>query len=193
MNRISVWLRATTVTACLAMACGGGTAGGPGPETGGGTSSGGSSGARGSAPDFALDDIDGDEFRLADHIGESVMLLNFWATWCEPCRVEMPHLDRVQQTYRDQGLRVICISMDGPETVARVRPHMGRYNFDVTVLLDEESEVTQLYNPRRAAPFNALIDREGNIVWSHEGYAPGDEQELEAQIRAALGLAEGAE
>jgi peroxiredoxin len=164
------------VTAVLLAACGEGTSGGPGPRA--------PSSLSGTAPDFALDDVNGEEFRLADHFGESVMLLNFWATWCEPCRIEMPHLDRIQAAYRDRGLRILCIAMDGPESVAQVRSHVSRYDFSFTVLLDEESEVTQLYNPRRAAPFNALIDRSGSIVWSHEGYAPGDEVELERQIEA---------
>ena len=166
-------------TLVLTAACGESTSSGPGPRT--------ASGLSGSAPDFALEDVDGEEFRLSDHIGESVILVNFWATWCEPCRIEMPHLDRIQEAYRDQNLIILCIAMDGPESVSRVRSHISRYNFDFTVLLDQESEVTQLYNPRRAAPFNALIDRSGNIVWSHEGYSPGDEEELEEAIREAVG------
>jgi len=158
-----------------------------GGATGGGTTSASQGSSTGGAPDFALDDVNGEEFRLADHLGQKVILVNFWATWCEPCRVEMPHLDRIQQTYNDQGLEVLCISMDGPESVSSVRSHVSRYDYSFTVLLDQESEVTQLYNPRRAAPFNALISRSGDIVWSHEGYSPGDEEELEDQIRQALG------
>ncbi len=168
----------------MGASCGEGTSSGPGPRN--------PSGLSGSAPDFSLEDVDGEEFRLVDHIGESVILVNFWATWCEPCRIEMPHLNRFQQTYGDQGLRILCISMDGPESVSRVRSHVSRYDFEFTVLLDQESEVTQLYNPRRAAPFNALIDRSGNVVWSHEGYSPGDEDELEEQIREALGASDDA-
>ena len=140
----------------------------------------------GSAPDFMLEDLEGDEFHLAEHLGDEVILLNFWATWCEPCRIEMPHLNRLQQELGDQGLRIVAISMDGPESVSRVRGHVNRYDYDLTVLIDRDSEVTQQYNPRRGAPFNVLIDRSGSIVWSHEGYAPGDEEELEAQIREAL-------
>jgi biopolymer transport protein ExbD len=80
--------------------------------------------------------------------------------------------------------------MDGPESVARVRSHVSRYDFSLAVLLDQESTVSQLYNPRRAAPLNVLIDREGDIAWTHEGYNPGDEEELESQIRCALGGAQ---
>ncbi len=148
-------------------------------------------GTRGSVPDFHVGDLEGREFHMAEHVGESVVLLNFWATWCEPCRVEMPHLDRLQQRYGGEGLRVLAVSMDGPDSVAEVRSRISRYSYSFTVLLDQDSEVTRLYNPRRAAPFSVLVDRSGSIVWTHEGYSPGDEVELEAQVRAALGLGEG--
>jgi peroxiredoxin len=143
------------------------------------------------APDFTLDDLDGDEFRLSEHVGEAVMLLYFWASCCEPCRVEMPHLERLQQTYREQGFRVIAISMDPPETRARVRSFVSRDDYSFTVLLDEETAVMQVYNPRRASPFSALVDREGNVVWSREGYSPGDEVMLEELLRGELGLEGG--
>ncbi len=142
----------------------------------------------GTAPDFTLDDINGDELRLHDHLGGSVELLYFWATCCEPCRVEMSHLERLQQTYQARGLRIVVITMDGPETIARVRSYVSRYGFTFTVLLDDETEVMQVYNPRRASPLSVLIDREGAIIWSREGYSPGDQPELEEQVQAAIGL-----
>ena len=186
---------ALSLTAALILVAGCASGGGTGPGASEPAATGGqhheapqsTAGGR-SAPDFTLSDLDGEEFRLSDHIGEAVFLLDFWATWCEPCRIEMPHLNRFQQTYGDQGLQVLAISMDGPESVSRVRSFVSRYNFDFRVLLDQESEATQLYNPRRAAPFTALIGRDGTILWTHEGYSMGDEEELEEQIRAALGV-----
>ena len=173
---------ATPLVAALALSCGGGAATSGGqrsPEPG-------RSGPRTSVPDFTLRDVEGGELRMAELVGRDVVLLNFWATWCEPCRIEMPHLDRIQREHRARGLRVLAISMDGPESVAEVRSRVSRHGYGFTVLLDEESEATRLYNPRRAAPYNVLVDRSGSIVWSHEGYSPGDEVELEEQIRAAL-------
>lgn len=190
---------AVLLSCVLLPCCGASTGSGSGRATaagsGGASDGGGGAGhectdrpaSGGSAPDFTLDDLDGAEVHLADRLGQDVILINFWATWCEPCRIEMPHLDRMQQTYRDRGLRIYAISMDGPESVARVRSHVSRYDFSLTVLLDSESTVSQLYNPRRAAPLNVLIDREGTIAWTREGYNPGDEEELESQIRCALG------
>jgi peroxiredoxin len=93
-------------------------------------------------------------------------------------------------TERRKGFRLVAISMDGPETIARVRSYISRYAFTFTVLLDGETEVMQLYNPRRASPFSVLIGREGAIVWSREGYSPGDETALEELVVEMLGRQE---
>ena len=78
------------------------------------------------AIDFALRDLDGNTVRLSDHIGEKVILVDFWATWCVPCVKELPHFQRFHETYADKGLLILAITVDGPETVAMVRPFMSR-------------------------------------------------------------------
>jgi peroxiredoxin len=150
-----------------------------GPQSGGG-------GGAGRASDFTLTDLDGNTVRLSDHLGEKVVLVNFWATWCAPCRGEIPHLVRLHETYKDQGLVILGISMDGPETIANVAPEARRYGIPYTVLLDEETRVAGVYNPKKAAPFNVLIGRDGAVVKTREGYSAGDEVELEAEIKALL-------
>ena len=138
------------------------------------------------AIDFALRDLDGNTVRLSDHIGEKVILVDFWATWCVPCVKELPHFQRFHETYADKGLLILAITVDGPETVAMVRPFMSRYNYTFPVLLDTESRVIALYNPRVVLPYHILIDRQGNIRHTHTGYSPGDEIVLEQRIRALL-------
>jgi len=140
------------------------------------------------APDFALDDLGGRTVRLSDHAGK-VILLNFWATWCVPCAAEMPHLQKLYEHYADRGLIVLAISMDGPESVADVAPRARQYRLSFPVLLDEETRVVGLYNPKRAAPFTVLIGRDGSVVSTREGYAPGDEAALEREIRSLLVVA----
>lgn len=148
------------------------------PQTGG-------SPASGRASDFALRDTEGRTVRLSDHLGK-VVLLNFWATWCTPCAAELPHLQRLYETYGDQGLMILAISMDGPETVASVIPQARRYGLTFPVLLDEETRVVGMYNPKRAAPFNVLIGRDGVVTETREGYSAGDEIAMEADIQALL-------
>jgi peroxiredoxin len=138
------------------------------------------------APDFTLDGIDGARFRLADHRGKSVVLLDFWATWCDPCKIEMPHLVAMYDKYRARGLVIAAISIDGPETIAQVRGNVVQLGLPFPVLLDQESRVVAQYNPRRSAPYTVLISREGRVVRQHEGYTPGDETTLAAEIEAEL-------
>src|SRR5262245_42619288 len=75
---------------------------------------------RARASDFALRDIDGRTVRLSDYLGQKVILLNFWATWCGPCAGELPHLQEIYEAHKSQGFMALAISMDGPESIAEV-------------------------------------------------------------------------
>ena len=138
------------------------------------------------ATNFTLKDVDGRATSLADNYGKNVVLLDFWATWCVPCEAEMPHLQRMYQRHKDKGFVLLAISMDGPETVASVAPYVRRMGLSFPVLLDEETQVTNIYNPQRTAPLTVLIDREGRVRRVHPGYKPGDEVELEREVVSLL-------
>lgn len=139
------------------------------------------------ASDFSLRDTNGKVVRLSDYLGQRVIVLSFWATWCGPCAVELPQLQRIYAAHAAEGsLTVLAISMDGPDTLAEVAPRARRYGLEFPVLLDEETRVVRTYNPKRAAPYTVLIDRRGVIVKTHEGYATGDELKLEREIEALL-------
>ena len=138
------------------------------------------------APDFTLRDTAGRTVRLSDHRGK-VVLVNFWATWCVPCAAELPHLERMYKQYDDDGFVVLAISMDGPESSANVGPQAQRYGLTFPVLLDEETRVVAVYNPKRTAPFTVLIARDGAVAKTREGYHAGDEVTVEAEVKALLG------
>lgn len=138
------------------------------------------------AGDFSLRDTNGKTVRLSDYLGQRVILLSFWATWCGPCAVELPQLQRIYAAHAAAGLVVLGISMDGPDTAADVAPRARRYGLQFPVLLDEETRVVRQYNPKRAAPYTLLIDRRGVIVKAREGYAAGDDVKLEREIEALL-------
>jgi peroxiredoxin len=139
----------------------------------------------GSAPDFALRDTANQEVRLSDYQGK-VVLVNFWATWCAPCQVEMPHLDAFYKKYGKDGLVVLAISTDDARSASRVKPLVRSKGYTFTVLLDKETEVVAQYNPRKELPYTVIIDRQGNIVFRHSGYTAGDEIKLEAEIMKLL-------
>lgn len=134
------------------------------------------------ATDFAARDIEGKTFKLSDHLGKDVVLLNFWSTFCEPCLHEFPHMRKLQDKYRGKGLVIVAVAMDGPETVAQVEPFARRNQLNFPVLLDEDSHVVSIYNPKKSAPMSIVIDRSGKVVSRREGYNPGDEEFLEADV-----------
>jgi peroxiredoxin len=147
------------------------------------------SSAGGSVSDFTLNDVDGQAHSLSDYLGKNVILISFWATWCEPCKKEMGQLQQLYDAHKDQGLMILSISMDEPETQGDARPFVKQRGFMFPVLLDAESLVTNQLNPRRAAPFSLIIGRDQKIAWDHEGYVPGDEKKIDEAVRKALGLA----
>jgi peroxiredoxin len=138
------------------------------------------------ATDFTLRDVDGKTVRLSDFPGQ-VVLIDFWATWCVPCEAEIPHLEELYGKNKDKGFVVLGVSMDGPETIANVAPFARRYNLSFPVLLDEETKVVGIYNPKRTAPLSVLIDRKGQIARVRQGFNAGDEKLIEADVKSALG------
>ncbi|MGB6866083.1 MAG: TlpA disulfide reductase family protein, partial [Candidatus Aminicenantaceae bacterium] len=134
------------------------------------------------AINFTLKDLNGNETKLSDHIGEKIILINFWATWCLPCIKELPHLQKINAAYQDKEFIMFAISVDGPGTLAQVRSFVNRNNYNFPVLLDTESKVVALYNPRVLLPYTILIDKGGQIYHVQQGYSPGDEAILEEKI-----------
>lgn len=137
--------------------------------------------------DFSLETVDGKTVSLSDYMGKNVIMLDFWATWCEPCLAAMPHLDGIYRKHKDKGFVLLSISMDGPDTVAEVRSYVRRHKLAFPVLLDEESRAVSLYNPKRTAPYSVLIGRDGSVLHKRDGYHAGDESEIESEIVEALG------
>jgi peroxiredoxin len=144
--------------------------------------------ARGTiAPDFTARDVEGKTFRLSDHLAKEVVLLDFWSTFCEPCRAEFPHLRALYDRNKPRGLIVVGVSMDGPETVADVPAFVKRFDIDFPIVLDDDSRIASLYNPKKSMPLSVIIDRAGRIGVVREGYNPGDEGLVAADVATALG------
>lgn len=127
------------------------------------------------ASDFTLRDLDGKQVHLSD-FGGKVVLLDFWATWCAPCAAELPQLEALYERRMNDGFVVLGIAMDGPESVAQVVPFARRYQLTFPTLLDEETRVVNVYNPKRVAPMTVLIDKRGIIARVRNGYNAGDEK-----------------
>jgi thiol-disulfide isomerase/thioredoxin len=115
-----------------------------------------------------------------------VVLLDFWATWCDPCIAEMPHLQRLYEELRERGFVILAISMDGPETVAAVPTFVRQHGLTFPVLLDSETRVTNIYNPKLTAPLAILLDRNRRQARVRQGYVAGDELRLEEDVRGLV-------
>jgi peroxiredoxin len=139
-----------------------------------------------SLPDFELDTLGGETLRLSDQLGKKVILLDFWATFCDPCLLAMPHLNDLYKKYESQGFVILGVSVDGPESLSRVRSEVRKMGVEFPILLDPETEALALYNPKTSAPYSILIDRQGNIVKKKEGFSPADVPVLEQAIADAL-------
>jgi peroxiredoxin len=134
------------------------------------------------APDFALQSLDGKTIHLSDYKGKAV-LLNFWATWCQPCKIEMPWFTDLQKKYGPEGLAVIGVAMDdaGPEDIGKFAKEL---HVEYPILLGKES-VGEAYGGLQFLPATFYIDRNGKII--DRVFGLKSRAEIEENIKKALG------
>lgn len=138
-------------------------------------------GQTGRAPTLVLKDIRGRTVRLSDYQGK-VVLLNFWATWCPPCRAEMPDFIRMQREYRSKGLQVIGITYP-PEEIEEVRQFVRKLGVNYPIALGTK-EIKTLFDESGTLPVTIIIDRQGNVRDRIEGILLP--QEFEQKIKPLL-------
>ncbi len=134
------------------------------------------------APDFTLRTMGGPNLRLQEQRGQ-VVLVNFWATWCGPCRQEMPHLNKLYDKYHSAGFVLLGVNVDdNSQHASEVAQKMG---LQFPVLLDSDKAVSRLYD-LSTMPTTVLIDRDGRVRHVHNGYLAGYEDLYDKQIRGLL-------
>ena len=135
---------------------------------------------RATALDFELEDIDGNAHRLSDYRGK-VLIINFWATWCPPCREEMPSMERAWETLKEEGILMLAVNVgEDEDTIFRFT---ANYPVEFPLLLDRDSNVVGEW-PVRGLPTTFVVDREGRLVYRAIGGRSWDDAELLAPIRA---------
>lgn len=132
-------------------------------------------------PAWELKDVNGKAIQSADFKGK-VVILDFWATWCPPCRAEIPGFVELQRRYEKDGLVVVGISLDRGDP-AEVRSFLGKNGVNYPVALGTE-EVVRAFGDIESIPTTFILDREGRIVTRHEGYA--EMEQFERQIKPLL-------
>lgn len=139
-------------------------------------------GMSGTAPDFTLKSNSGKNLRLSEYRGE-VVLINFWASWCGPCRQEMPLLDELHKRYEALGFTVLGVNVEEDSSAARKLLEDMPVSFPV--LFDEQSTVSREYDIV-AMPSTVLVDRDGKVRYLHKGYKPGLEVVYNEQVRELI-------
>ena len=136
------------------------------------------------APDFVLEDMDGEPHPLRDYRGK-VVLINFWATWCPPCRREMPSLENLYQKLRDQPFAILAINQwESPD---HVFSYMGDLSVFPTfpILFDRKSEISEAFGVK-GLPTSVVVDKQGRVVLRAIGGREFDHPEMERAIRALI-------
>jgi len=136
----------------------------------------------GPAPDFQLASAGGKPVSLAQYKGQVVMI-NFWATWCGPCRTEMPVLEQLHKKYKPMGFTMVGVNVE-PDSAGAV-DWLKATPVTFPILFDTDSKVSKLYAVS-GMPSTVIVDRKGNLRYLHRGYKPGDENEYLDQIRALV-------
>ena len=158
--------------AASALACGGATTKTDRPRT--------------SSREFTLPDLSGKSVSLSDYADRKAVLLDFWALWCHPCRAELPRLETLHQKLADRGFALLAINVDEAGKKAEVRTFSRQRGFTFPMLLDPKTRVVSRFNPRLSLPFAVLMDGKGKVIKTYEGFQPGQEKDLEADIEQLL-------
>ncbi|HWR97419.1 MAG TPA: TlpA disulfide reductase family protein [Candidatus Methanoperedens sp.] len=122
------------------------------------------------APDFTLNDVDGKTWKLSDLKGKKIVMLDFWATWCNICKREMPVLERVYKEYKGKGVEFFGIALDDADKIKQIKKILSEKGVTYPILIDQDQKVaTEVYQLAGPIPFKVVIDLAGTIVYDHVG------------------------
>lgn len=141
--------------------------------------------AQGSAYDFTLKDTDNRSVSLSEISGKYLTVIDFWATWCQPCIRSLPKLEELSETYKEHGVGFIGISVDGPRNLSKVKPFARSMGIAYPVLLDPNGELMGELNVT-AVPTLLILDSHYRILNMHEGFSAGDEVTIQEEIERYL-------
>jgi thiol-disulfide isomerase/thioredoxin len=135
--------------------------------------------------DFNLNDLDGNNIKLTELLKKGPVFLQFWATWCVPCKEEMKVLNELHEKYKDSGFVYVAVSIDDQKSISKVKPYIESKSYKFITVYDSDKDVFNSFGGQDP-PFSVFLDRNGNVLKTYSGYIKGDDSKLEGDIKDAL-------
>ncbi len=135
--------------------------------------------------DFNLNDLDGNNIKLTELLKKGPVFLQFWATWCVPCKEEMKVLNELYEKYKDSGFVYVAVSIDDQKSISKVKPYIESKSYKFITVYDSDKSVFNSFGGQDP-PFSVFLDRNGNVLKTYSGYIKGDDSKLESEIKDAL-------
>lgn len=136
-------------------------------------------------PYFRLQNLQNEWIDFKDVKGEKLTVIDFWATWCQPCVRSIPELNKIAQEFGNRGVAMVGISIDGPRNQSKILPFVNSLGINYPILRDINSEVMTDMNVT-SVPTLLIFNSRGDLVYTHEGYRPGDENVIRGEIEKHL-------
>tara|TARA_Y100001936_G_C15675894_1_gene458569 strand:+ start:104 stop:628 length:525 start_codon:yes stop_codon:yes gene_type:complete len=141
-------------------------------------------------PNLKIRLIDGSDISLNEFYKDGPLLIDFWATWCVPCKKLMKYLNQYHQEYRNEGFKVLMINTDSPRSIGKVKSYIKSQNYKFLVGVDPNKVISKKLNSI-VMPTTILINQSGDIVWRHQGYIKGEEIQIKRKIESLLNKKHG--
>ena len=143
----------------------------------------------GKMPNIDIRLLNGKKTTMYKLLEKGPVLIDFWATWCKPCKQVMTHLNNFHKKYEEEGFQVLMINQDTPRSLGKVKAYINSKGFDFLVSIDPNQQISKKLNGQ-IMPNLILINEDKNIQWRHQGYMPGEELEIEQEIKRILSKAD---